>query len=82
MQTTDPNSTQGRQLVDLIGKHLCPKKEGKPTTRDVYSALFSQEAKAKKEFSTQVDLTSFMQSLVGSAVNNLGSKQARASKQV
>ena len=81
LKTTDPNSSEGKHLLEVMGRNLCPKKDGKPTESDVYSALLSLEAKAK-DFKSNVSYsnTNFMESLIGSKISDLSSQNAQKAK--
>jgi len=81
LKTTDHNSAAGRHLIDALGKHLCPKKDGKPSESDVYSALLGLEAKAK-ELTVNVSYsnTNFMQGLIGDMVKKTSDGAQRAVK--
>ena len=85
LKTVAPNSSEGKHLLEVMGRNLCPKKDGKPTESDVYSALLSLEAKAK-EFKSPVSYsnTNFMESLVGSKISEAssGAQKAKLSRQI
>ena len=81
LKTTDPNSSEGKHLLEVMGRNLCPKKDGKPTESDVYSALLSLEAKAKDfKSNAKFSNTNFMESLVGSKIEGLSSQNAQRAK--
>ena len=69
----DPKTTEGKQLIEMLGRNLCSHiKDRKVTEFDVHSSLFSLQAKANDfKASFAYSNTSLAQSLVGSAVNNL-----------
>ena len=79
LRTTDPGSAEGKHIIEMIGRNLCPKKDGKPTDADVYSALLSLEAKAK-EFKSSVSYsnTGFVESLIRSKLDEASSGAQKA----
>ncbi len=85
LRTTAPNSTEGKQLIELIGRNLCPKKDGKPTEFDVHSALLSLQANANRyNASFSYNNTSFAQSIISGLVKQAsdGAQQAKTARQV
>jgi len=79
LRTTNPNSTEGKQLIEQLGRNLCPKKDGKPTEFDVHSALLSLQANADRfKASFSYSNTDFAKSIVGSMVSNLNKNAPQA----
>jgi len=69
----DPKTTEGKQLIEMLGRNLCSHiKDRKVTEFDVHSSLLSLQAKANDfKASFAYSNTSLAQSFVGGAVSNL-----------
>ncbi|MFA6214896.1 MAG: hypothetical protein WC717_06515 [Candidatus Micrarchaeia archaeon] len=73
LQTTDHNSTEGKQLLEMLGRNLCHKPPGEKVTElDVHLALQRIQTDAKEfKASFPYNNTDFAQGLAARFVNNL-----------
>jgi hypothetical protein len=82
LRETDSKSVEGKQLIEQLGRNLCPKKDGKAATElEVHSALLSLQANAERfKASFSYSNTGFAQSIIAGMVDNASKNAASAQK--
>jgi len=83
LHNTDPNSTEGKHLIEMLGRNLCHKPQGeKVTDLDVHLALQRIQSEAK-EFNASFPYsnTTFAQGLAARFIKSLGKNTPQALRQ-